>query len=337
MDSDRDPPEEGQKPSEILDLVPATTGQALVRPADTSRSRRYAAGSKAANTRVAYAADWRRFERWCDDHQVQPMPAHPETVAEYLAHCADNGSACASIMRYLTVISQAHLVRGFPTPRSDPRVQAVIQGVRNQLSVAQRQVRPLLLEDLRRIVAALPGRDILKIRNRALLLVGFAGAFRRAELVSLRVDDLQRCERGYLLTLRRSKTDQAGEGTVKGIPLGQTELCPVRAVDEWLAVGGIDGSWLFRCIGNSKKPGYRPLLPGHVAWIVKTACLAAGIDPTHYSGHSLRSGLATQAAQQGASDRAIMKQTGHKSVDMVHRYIRDADIWRDNPAIIAGL
>lgn len=310
---------------------------AIARPADTARSRYYAGKAKSSNTRAAYQNDWQRFERWCETMNVPALPAHPETIAEYFARCADEGKKCATILRSASVIAQAHLAAGFPSPRTDARVQAVLRGVRNHLTVAQRRVKPILLEDLRGLVGSLAGSPLVKARNRALLLVGFAGAFRRSELVGLCVEDLERVERGYLVTLRRSKTDQAGHGAVKALPLGKTELCPVRALEEWLAAGQIEKGHVFRSVGRRAKPSTLPMCAAHVAIVIKQACAACGMDPALYSGHSLRAGLVTQAAREGAADIAIMRQTGHSSVNMLHRYNREGDIWRDNPATIAGM
>ncbi|MHB9027104.1 MAG: tyrosine-type recombinase/integrase, partial [Armatimonadota bacterium] len=270
----------------------------------------YIAASKAASTRRAYATDWRDFTEWCAWKGVPALPAAPATVAAYLSALADGGKKASTINRRAAAIRFAHKVAGYDSPTSSALVEATTAGIRRQIGTAQQGKAPAVTEDVRRMIATLP--DTLRgTRDRALLLVGFAGAFRRSELVGLDLDDVTFCPEGMVVTLRRSKTDQEGEGQRKGIPCGTSEdTCPVRALQRWLEASGAMGSEpgpLFRAVNRWGGLGER-LSPIDVARAVKKAARAAGLDARRYSGHSLRAGLATAAAAAGVRERDIMRQ-----------------------------
>jgi integrase len=297
-------------------------------------ARAYAADARSEATRRAYSGDWATFEGWCGSRGLPALPASPETVALFLAARADAGLKVATITRSLAAISEAHRVAGQPSPRSAREVREVLKGIRRRLGVAQTQKAPILGSSLRTIVAGL-GPSLLDVRDRALLLVGFNGAFRRSELVALDVADLEFTDDGLAVTLRRSKTDQAGAGRKVGLPFGsEPGTCPARALKAWLSAAAIETGAVFRSVNRHGRMGGR-LSPGSVARTVKARVAAVGLDPAGFAGHSLRAGLATSAAKAGKSATAIMKQTGHKSVAMVARYIRDAELFTDNAA--AGL
>jgi len=301
------------------------------------RARGYAERAKADNTVRAYRADWRDFAAWCEARAQPALPAPPETVALYLTDLAGMGRKASTIGRRLSAISQAHQLAGFPSPTKDGRVRAVLAGIRRTHGSAQEAKAPALADDIRAMVAALPA-GLVGTRDRALLLLGFAGAFRRSELVALDVADLAETRDGLVVTLRRSKTDQAGQGRTIGIPRGQRpETCPVAAVETWTIAAGIAEGALFRPVDRHGGVSPRRLTAQSVALVVKKRAKAAGLDPARYAGHSLRAGLATSAAAAGASERAIMDQTGHRSVAMVRRYIRDGSLFRDNAAAKVGL
>lgn len=289
------------------------------------RAREYIRASKAERTRRAYAVAWRGFTAWCEGRGLGSLPAAPGTVALYLAARADEGCKPATVALDLATISEAHRAAGFPSPREYAAVRAVLQGIRRTAGVAQRRAAPLLPDDLR------AGVGVLGPRDRALLLLGFAGAFRRSELVGLDVEDLAFTADGLEVTLRRSKTDQEGEGQKRGVPFGGDPLtCPVRAVRAWIEGAGLAAGPLF-------PSGSGRLSDRAVARCVKRAVRAAGLDPSRYSGHSLRAGLATAAARAGKSTHSIMRQTGHRSVAMVSRYVREATLFEDNAACGIGL
>jgi integrase len=215
-----------------------------------------------------------------------------------------------------------------------PRVWA---GIRRDLGAAPDARAPLLTADMRRLMEVLP-EGLLGQRDRALLLVGFAGGFRRSELVSLNVADARFSREGLTLTLRRSKTDQEGQGRLVAIPHGaRPATCPVRALQDWLAAANLTGGPLFRAVNRHGGVGAGRLSDKAVARVVKRTAARAGLDPARYSGHSLRAGLATSAAQGGADERTIMQQTGHASLLMVRRYIREGTLFRDNAAAYLGL
>jgi integrase len=285
-------------------------------------------------TRRAYQSDWRLFTAWCQSRGTIALPAHRATVAAYLRHLEGQGRRVSTIGRALASISEGHKAGGHESPRSSVIVRKTLQAIRRRVGVAPRQKLPVLAEDLRRMVSAL-GSDLQGLRDRALLLVGFAGAFRRSELVSLDLGDVAFTHEGLEVTLRRSKTDQEAEGRKVGLPYGSTaKVCPVRALRVWLEAADITNGRVFRSVSRDAKVG-AAASDRAVARAVKRAARLAGLDSAQFSGHSLRAGLATAAAKAGKSERAIMRQTGHRSVAMVRRYIREADLFNDNAA--AGL
>lgn len=307
---------------------------ALVRLAQQARD--YVGQAKAENTRRAYRSDWQDFVIWCQARGLDPLPAPPETLALYLTAKAEECKV-STLQRRLSAISQAHAAAGHDSPTKTATVRAVWQGIRRTKGVAQQGKAPVLTADIRLLVNALPA-GLLGDRDRVLLLVGFAGAFRRSELVALDRGDVLITIEGLAITVRRSKTDQEGEGRKLGIPYGsRLETCPVRALSRWLDVSGIDTGPLFRRVNRHGQLLPQRLSAQGVAIVVKRAAEAAGLDPEQYAGHSLRAGLATSAAAAGVSERAIMNQTGHRSAAMVRRYIRDGSLFRENAAAAVGL
>jgi integrase len=294
-------------------------------------AKAFAAASKAPRTRKLYRAAWAAFVGWCEAQGLRPLPAAPRTLAAFLAARAKEGRRVSTLELSLAAISQAHQVAGLPSPRSAAEVREVLRGIRRTLGVSPHQKDPILVEHLRRMVATLP--DTLQgTRDRAMLLVGFAGAFRRSELVGLDVEDVAFTVEGLEVTLRRSKTDQEGQGRKVGIPYGSTAAtCPVRSLRRWLDAVGITEGHLFRAVSGSTVRPDR-LSDKAVARLVKRVAADAGLDPNRLSGHSLRAGFATSAARAGRSERSIMRQTGHRSVQMVRSYIREAEVFTDNAA-----
>jgi integrase len=216
-------------------------------------------------------------------------------------------------------------------------VSAVWKGIKRTHGTAQAQKAPTLTANIRAMVGALPDR-LIGIRDRALLLAGFAGAFRRSELVGLNREDIDFTADGLVVTLRKSKTDQDGQGRKVGLPYGSNpDTCPVRSLRAWLDASGIAAGPLFRRVNRHGQLLAQRMSGAAVALVVKRHAAAAGLDAAKYSGHSLRAGLATSAAIAGASDRSIMAQTGHRSVNMVRRYVRDASLFRENAAAVVGM
>ena len=297
----------------------------------------YAKAAKSEATQTAYRHDWQAFEAWGQAHGLQTLPAAPETLALYLTDLADNGRKVAGIVRTLASISQAHKAAGYESPRSAAPVQAVMRGIRRKLGIAQTQKAPVLVADLRHMASSLSS-TLKGTRDRALLLLGFAGAFRRSEIVGLDVADLSFADDGLTVTLRRSKIDQEGAGRKVGIPYGgDPTTCPVRAVKAWLAAAGAELGPVFVGVNRHGKLTGQRLAGEDVARIVKAVANTVGLDAATFSGHSLRAGLVTSAAKAGKSERSIMAQTGHRSATMVRRYIRDANLFTENAAAGIGL
>ena len=312
----------------------AGTLEALRPVAEAARD--YAAHAKAENTLRAYRGDWRDFETWTAAHRLEALPATPETVALYAAALASRAKV-ATIRRRLATVSGAHRAAGFDSPTSSPAVSAVLAGIRRDKGDAQTRKAPAVTATLRRMAEALPA-GLVGIRDRALLLVGFAGAFRRSELVGLRLEDVEFPLEGLVLTLRRSKTDQEGKGERVAIPHGANpETCPVRALSAWIEAAGISEGPLFRSVTRHGRISPEALSPEAVAIVVKRSASRVGLDPATFSGHSLRAGFATAAAQAEVPEWRIARQTRHRSLVILGRYIREANLFRKNAAAAVGL
>ncbi|MBX9627630.1 MAG: tyrosine-type recombinase/integrase [Gemmataceae bacterium] len=300
------------------------------------RAGEYLEKSRAANTRRAYRADWRDFEAWCAKYRRPALPAAPGTVAYYLAD-RSRALKTSTLRRRLATIAEAHRAAGLDPPTAAAEVRLVWAGIRRENGSRPDHVKPVLTRHLRSMVAALPD-SLLGARDRALLLLGFAGAFRRSELVGLEVADLESTDEGLVVAVRRSKTDQAGAGRTVGIPFGgRPETCPVRAVQAWLDRSGTDAGPLFRAVNKHGQVSAARLSDRAVAEVVKRTLLAAGLSPQRYAGHSLRAGLITQAAMEGVPERTIQGQSGHRSLEVLRRFIRDGNLFRENAATKVGL
>jgi integrase len=300
------------------------------------QARGFIRASKAESTLRGYRADWREFCTWCEGRGLGPLPASPETTAAYIAECAGRLKV-GSIQRRLNAIAEAHKAAGLESPTAAGIVRNTLKGIRRTLGTAPAQKAAALTDDIRAMLDAADA-GLIGTRDRALVLLGFAGAFRRSELVALDAADLDFSRDGLTVTLRRSKTDQEGAGRKVGIPYGANpDTCPVRVLQTWIEQAGISNGPVFRSISR-----HAQIQPGRlggidVARVVKKLADRAGLDPAKYAGHSLRAGHATSAAIAGASERSIMNQTGHRSVQMVRRYIRDGSLFRENSAGKLGL
>lgn len=288
------------------------------------------------NTKRAYKADWNDFQRFCEKRRLRALPARPEHVCAYLA-AKQRALKRTTLRRRLTVIGIAHRMRGHPNPLEDSRVKQTWRGILRSKTEVEERKAPLLLNDLKSIVAALP-ESLGGIRDKALLLLGFAGAFRRSELVALNVSNVELTDDGLVVHIPRSKTDQMRGGRKVGIPYGENPLtCPVKAILHWLDAAQISEGAVFRKVNRHGEIEGKRLSDASVALIVKRAFKMIGKKPQRFSGHSLRAGLATQAAMMGATERSIQNQTGHKSLKTLRTYIRDGSLFRENAAKKAGL
>lgn len=298
-------------------------------------ARNYIQDARSIATRRAYSRDWRDFESWAGLHSLTALPAAPETVSLYLAHLAQTHKP-ATLTRRLASISIAHQAARHESPTRALLVRETMKGIRRVKGTAQEEKAPATIDIVRRMVAIIPKTNA-GLRDRALLLLGFAGAFRRSELASLNYEDLVFTDNGIEITLRRSKTDQEGAGRKVGIPYGsRLETCPVRSTRSWFDNAGICRGPVFLAINRHGHIKGR-LTGASVALIVKRYAAAAGLDAALFAGHSLRAGFATAAALAGVSERLIQKQTGHKGVTMLRKYIREGDLWRENAAADVGL
>ncbi len=302
-----------------------------------SQAQDYVSHAKSESTQNAYKSDWEDFTGWCIQHSCPFLPALPVTVALYLTDLISKGRKVSTLSRRLVAISQVHKHHGYESPTSAAVVRETLKGIRREHGSQIDAVDALTTADMRAICQSLPNTTIGQ-RDRALLLIGFAGAFRRSEIVNLNIDDVQECHEGLRINIRHSKTDQEGEGRVVGIPYGSDILtCPVRAYKAWLETSGITDSAIFRGLDKGSHIISVRLSDRAVAQIIQKASQHASLDHKHVAGHSLRAGHATSAARAGVSERVIMKQTGHRSERMVRRYIRKGELFTENSATRLGL
>ncbi len=303
---------------------------------DEALSDTLAASVAPATTKV-YAHDWSLFVTWCVQHGAVALPATPHTVARYLIDLSKDHKP-ATLTQHCSAIAGAHKAAGYEEPPTRSiLVHKTLSGIRRQQGVAPDAKAPLTVADIRAIMRGHLPTGIKGTRDRALLLLGFAGAFRRSELVGIDVEHVEFVAEGMVVTLPRSKTDQEGVGRKVGIPFGHNAAtCPVDALMAWLEVAGIDSGPVFRGVDRHGHIGGR-LTGCGVALLVKHYVAAIGRDPRAFSGHSLRAGHATAAALAGVEERDIMRQTGHRSTTMLRRYIRDGSLFRSNSAAALGL
>jgi integrase len=302
----------------------------LTQPANIliAETRHYVENALSNNTRKAYADDIEHYLAWGGI-----IPSSSDMVAEYLS-CYASVLSIATLIRRLVTISKAHTMQNLPDPVKSDLVKLTMRGIRRLHGKPQEQVSPILKEDLIIMLSHVPDGTKGK-RDKALLLLGFCGALRRSELVAVKREDIEFTSQGIILTLPRSKTDQTGQGRKIGIPTGRSRICPVEAIKDWLVHSGAKlHPEVFSSIDKGGKISSTPLSDRAVADIIKGYAAKAGLDAKRYSGHSLRSGLATSAAQHGISSWKIRQQTGHKSDAMLSRYIREGDLFTNNAAAL---
>ncbi len=278
------------------------------------------------NTKRAYKSDLQSFLRWGGD-----IPSNPEEIARYIAESCPRLSV-VTMRRHISALVNIHMALDLPeNPAQHPLVSKTLKGAARTHGALQRGVKPLLIEDLRRILD-FEGNTVGNHRNKALLTIGFAGGFRRSELVGLNRDDVNERPEGLLINIAKSKTDQEQVGRVIGIPYGRGPYCPVRLLLGWLLMSGTDQNAIFRGCTKGGRITDKRLSGEAVAKIVKVSVANIGLNPDHYSGHSLRSGFVTSAVSAGVRTDLIRKQTGHASDQTMARYIRDGDVFRQNAA-----
>ena len=309
-------------------LKPVSTVLPTALETDADAARDFARESLSPATRRAYRSDIRAFEAWCRERGLVALPAEPESVASFLAHEAQRGLAVSSISRRAAAIRLLHRGAGQTSPTESEIVRSTLRGIRRTLGVAPKQKRPLTSELLLSLLGHIP--DSLRgKRDLALLLLGFSGAFRRSTLAMLEVEDLEEVAGGLRVHVRRSKTDQEGQGAVVPIVRGRT-ACPVEAVNDWLASAEITAGPIFRRMGRGGRVFPVALTPFSVGQIVKRYVEAAGLDPSEFGGHSLRAGFITSAVENGASVFRTMDVSLHRRVETLRGYVRRAEEFKDH-------
>ena len=276
--------------------------------------------SKAANTLRAYKADYKDFASFCIKNGFKPLPTKPKIITLYLTHLSKS-SKFSTLKRRLASISVIHKISGHYIDVKHPMITENLMGIKRILGSYQKAKKPILINELKLIVDAIDKdkNEKNRIKNRALILIGFSGGFRRSELVAIDYEDLDFVTEGVKIFVKRSKTDQSGEGMTKGIPyFANLKICPVISLKNWIEKSGIRSGKIFDISDKS------------VALTIKKYTALAGLDSNKYSGHSLRSGFATSTAELGAEERSIMAMTGHKTTQMVRRYIQEANLFKNN-------
>lgn len=317
----------------VVRLTPRALRQPPILSLEEAReaAATYARGSRAASTWRAYEADWRSFERWCRAVKLAPLPAIPHTVALYLSAEAKRGRAPSTLGRRLAAIRLMHVGARHPSPHDAIEVAEVLRGIRRAWKRPPQQKAPAVDEELKRMVDAVEPETLRGLRDRALLLLGFAGALRRSELVALDAEDLMARPEGLAILIASSKTDQEGEGAVIAIPrVPHSPYCPVQAVLDWQVVAGITTGPLFRRLNRGDRVGRSRLTAQSVALIIKALATRVGLEAARYAGHSLRSGFLTSAARQRASIFKMADQSRHKSLDVLREYVRNEERFDDH-------
>ena len=290
--------------------------------------------SKAANTIRAYKSDFHDFGLFCAKNGFKSMPSEVKTISLYLSYLATNNVKISTIKRRIVSIGVLHKLKGHYLDTKHPAIIENLLGIKRRKGVKQNGKKPLLINDLKQIINVIDeekNSEIKIIRDRSIILLGFGGAFRRNELVSLDYDDLEFVNEGLKINIKKSKTDQFGEGSVKALPYFENQkYCPVKSIQEWLKISKIKSGSLFRKFHKGMALSNNRLSDQSVALLIKYYLNKVGIDNSNYSGHSLRSGFATSAAEAGAEERSIMNMTGHKSTEMVRRYIKEANLFKNN-------
>ena len=290
--------------------------------------------SKANNTVRAYKSDFKDFGLFCAQNGFKSLPSEPKIVSLYLTYLSTKDSKMSTLKRRLVSIGVIHRLKGHYLDTKHPSIIENIMGIKRRKGSIQKGKKPILISHLKQLIDVIDKQDnenIKKLRDRSIILIGFSGGFRRNEIVSLDYDDLDFVEEGVKIQIRRSKTDQFGEGLVKALPyFDNSRYCPVVSLKNWINISKISSDALFRRFSKGSRLSEHRLTDQTVALLIKKYLELAGIDSKNYSGHSLRSGFATSAAESGAEERNIMAMTGHKSTEMVRRYIKEANLFKNN-------
>jgi len=290
--------------------------------------------SKANNTVRAYKSDFSDFGLFCAQNGFKSLPSEPKVVSLYLTHLSTKDAKMSTLKRRLVSIGVIHKLKGHYLDTKHPSIIENIMGIKRRKGSFQKSKKPILINSLKKIINVIDQQnkeEIKKLRDRSIILIGFSGGFRRNEIVSLDYDDLDFVPEGLKISIRRSKTDQFGEGFTKALPyFDSSQYCPVISLKKLLDLSKINSGPVFRRFIKGSKLSENRLTDQTVALLIKEYLNLAGIDNKNFSGHSLRSGFATSAAESGAEERSIMAMTGHKSTEMVRRYIKEANLFKNN-------
>ena len=289
--------------------------------------------SKANNTLRAYKSDFRDFGAFCAKHSLNSLPTEPKIVSLYLTHLSKN-SKISTLRRRLVSISMVHKLKGHYLDTKHPIIVENLMGIKRVKGSIQKGKKPILISHLKTIINVIDQQkteEVKKLRDKSIILVGFGGGFRRTELISIDYEDLDFVSEGVKINIKRSKTDQFGEGMIKGLPYFNNKIyCPVINLKKWLEISKIKSGPIFRRFAKGSALTEKRLTDQSVVLLIKEYLNLAGIENKNFAGHSLRSGFATVAAESGADERSIMAMTGHKTTQMVRRYIREANIFKNN-------
>jgi site-specific recombinase XerD len=290
--------------------------------------------SKANNTVRAYKSDFNDFGVFCAQNGFKSLPSEPNIVSLYLTHLSTKDAKISTLKRRLVSIGVIHKLKGHYLDTKHPSIIENIMGIKRRKGSIQKAKKPILINSLKLLINAIDkqnNQEIKKFRDRSIVLIGFSGGFRRNEIVSLDYDDLDFVPEGVKINIKRSKTDQFGEGFTKALPyFDSSQYCPVISLKKWLDISKITSGPVFRRFLKGSKLSENRLTDQTVAILIKEYLNLAGINSKNYSGHSLRSGFATSAAESGVEERNIMAMTGHKSTEMVRRYIKEANLFKNN-------
>ncbi len=290
--------------------------------------------SKSDNTIRAYRSDFKDFTVFCAKNSLKSLPTDSKIVALYLTYLSSKGVKISTLKRRLASLSVIHKLKGHYLDTKHPIIIENLMGIKRKIGSFQQGKKPILINQLKSIINVIDNektKEIKKIRDKTLILIGFGGGFRRTELVSIDYNDVEFVPEGVKIVVRKSKTDQFGEGMAKGLPyFSNQNYCPVLHLKTWLELSNIKSGPIFRRFSKSFKLSENRLTDQSVALLLKNYLNAAGIENKNYSGHSLRSGFATVSAESGADERSIMAMTGHKTTQMVRRYIKEANLFKNN-------
>ena len=289
--------------------------------------------SKANNTLRAYKSDFKDFGEFCAKHNLNSLPTEPKIVSLYLTYLSKN-SKISTLRRRLVSIGMVHKLKGYYLDTKHPIIVENLMGIRRVKGSIQKGKKPILINHLKLLIDAINDQkieEIKKLRDKSIILIGFSGGFRRTELISINYEDLEFVPEGLKIIIRRSKTDQFGEGMIKGLPYFSNEIyCPIHNLKRWLEISKIKSGAIFKRFAKGSTLTAKRLTDQSVVLLMKKYLNLAGIENKNFAGHSLRSGFATVAAESGADERSIMAMTGHKTTQMVRRYIKEANLFKNN-------